>query len=189
MTINSIIENNHISKYRLAKNSGIPYMTINDICSGKANLADCNAKTIYKLSKELGVSMEELLDPYMQPRPAFELFKSNVCHKLKTLGDIQFLIDTIESEDIITYYNRSWYPECLYLLAMVDYISRENEVPLCEDYQPLRSMKLREVLYPAGVLAASAVAKSDAPKQQARRDAIPEFMRFNIVESEVRNVN
>ena len=72
---------------------------------------------------------------------------------------------------------------------MVDYISRENEVPLCEDYQPLRSMKLREVLYPAGVLAASAVAKSDAPKQQARRDAIPEFMRFNIVESEVRNVN
>ena len=50
-------------------------------------------------------------------------------------------------------------------------------------------MKLREVLYPAGVLAASAVAKSDAPKQQAPKDAIPEFMRFNIVESEVRNVN
>ncbi|MBR2589315.1 MAG: helix-turn-helix transcriptional regulator, partial [Clostridia bacterium] len=80
MDINHIIEDRHLSKYRLAKNSGIPYMTINDICSGKANLADCNARTIYKLSKELGISMEEMLEPYLLPRPAFELFKSNVCH-------------------------------------------------------------------------------------------------------------
>jgi transcriptional regulator with XRE-family HTH domain len=189
MTINNIIENNHISKYRLAKNSGVPYMTINDICSGKANLADCNAKTIYKLSKELGVSMEELLEPYMVPRPAFELFKSNVCHKLKSLGDIQFLIDTIESEDIITYYNRSWYPECLYLLAMVDYISRENDVPLCEEYNQYRKLKLNDTIYPSSVLTAAAVSKNDSIKEKALKDAIPEFIRFNIVESEVRNVN
>ncbi|MBQ6381053.1 MAG: helix-turn-helix domain-containing protein, partial [Clostridia bacterium] len=130
MDINHMIEDRHISKYRLAKNSGIPYMTINDICSGKANLADCNARTIYKLSTELVVSMEALLEPDLLPRPAGDLFKSNVCHRLKELGDINFLIDTIESEDIITYYQRSWYPECLYLLAMVDYISRENDVPL-----------------------------------------------------------
>lgn len=189
MTINNIIERNHISKYRLAKNSGIPYMTINDICSGKANLADCNAKTIYKLSKELGVSMEELLEPYMHPRPAFELFKSNVCHKLKALGDIQFLIDTIESEDIITYYNRSWYPECLYLLAMVDYISRENDVPLCEEYNQYRKLKLNDIIYPSSILTAAAVSQNNSIKEKALKNAIPEFMRFNIVESEVRNVN
>ena len=189
MTINNIIEKNHMSKYRLAKNSGIPYMTINDICSGKANLADCNAKTIYKLSKELGVSMEELLEPYMLPRPAFELFKSNVCHKLKALGDIQFLIDTIESEDIITYYNRSWYPECLYLLAMVDYISRENDVPLCEEYNQYRKLKLNDIIYPSSILTAAAVSKNNSIKEKALKNAIPEFMRFNIVESEVRNVN
>lgn len=189
MKINNIIEKKHISKYRLAKNSGIPYMTINDICSGKANLADCNAKTIYKLSKELGVSMEELLEPYMLPRPAFELFKSNVCHKLKALGDIQFLIDTIESEDIITYYNRCWYPECLYLLAMVDYISRENDVPLCEEYNQYRKLKLNDIIYPSSVLTAAAVSKNNNIKEKALKNAIPEFMRFNIVESEVRNVN
>ena len=189
MDINHMIENQHISKYRLAKNSGIPYMTINDICSGKTNLADCNARTIYKLSKELGVTMEEMLEPYLLPRPAFELFKSNVCHRLKELGDIDFLIDTIESGDIVTYYQRSWYPESLYLLAMVDYISRENDVPLWEEYNEYRKQKLTDILYPASVLTAAAVSESETIKNNALNNAIPEFMRFNIVESEVRNVN
>lgn len=188
MTINRVLRDNNISKYRLAKDSGIPYMTINDICSGKSNLAECNAKTVYKISKALNISMEKLIEPYTIDRPAFELFKSNVCHSLKELGDIQFLIETIESDDIITYYNREWYPECLYLLAMVDYVSRENSIPLCEEYNNLRKLKLKEILYPASLITASIVSKNDKIKSQALKSAIPEFMRFNIVESEVRNV-
>ncbi|MBQ9887000.1 MAG: helix-turn-helix transcriptional regulator [Lachnospiraceae bacterium] len=188
MMINDIIKQQHLSKYRLAKNSGIPYMTINDICGGRTNPADCSAKTIYKLSKVLGVSMEALVEPYIQPRPAFELFKSNVCHRLKELGDIDFLIDTIEGGEIVTYYNRSWYPECLYLLAMVDYISRENDVPLCEEYNSYRSLKLDDIIFPSGVLMADAAAQSDDAKEAALRNAIPEFKRFNIVENEVRDV-
>lgn len=122
------------------------------------------------------------------PRPAFELFKSNVCHKLKALGDIQFLIDTIESKDIITYYNRKWYPECLYLLAMVDYISRENDVPLCEEYNQYRKLKLNDTIYPSSVLTATAVSKDESIKEKALKNAIPEFLRFNIVEGDVRYV-
>ena len=188
MTLNQILTYNHISKYRLSKNSGVPYMTINDICSGKTNLAECNAKTIYRIAKELRVSMEELLEPYLQTRAAFDLFKSNICHKLKEMGDIPFLIDTLESDDISTYYQRQWYPDCLYLLAMVDYISRENNIPICEDYNDLRRMKLTKVIYPNSVIAAFAVSRDESVKQQAENDSIPEFMRFNIVESEVRNV-
>ena len=188
MTLNQILAKNQLSKYRLAKNSGIPYMTINDILSGKTNPAQCSAKTIYKLSKELGVSMEELLEPYMIYRPAFELFKSNVCHRLKERGDIGFLIDTIESDEINTYYQRNWFPESLYLLAMVDYISRENDIPLCDDYRELRRMKLKETVYPASVVTAFAVSKNEKIKEQAKKAAIPEFLRFNIVESEVRDV-
>ena len=188
MTVNEIIAKNKISKYRLAKNSDIPYMTINDICNGKTNLAECNAKTIYKLAKELGVSMEELLMPYMLPRPSFELFKSNVCHRLKELGDIDFLIQTIESKDILTYYDRYWYPECLYLLAMVDYLSRENNVTLCDDYSEIRRMKLDNTIYPASVLSAYEVSKDESVKEQAKALSIPEFRRFNIIESDIRNV-
>lgn len=50
MSINDILRENHMTKYRLAKNSGIPYTTLNDICSGKTDLLKCSAETVYKLS-------------------------------------------------------------------------------------------------------------------------------------------
>lgn len=51
-------------------------MTINDICKGKTNMADCSAKTIYKIARELRASMEELIESYLQPSPAFEMLKA-----------------------------------------------------------------------------------------------------------------
>lgn len=38
---------------------------------------------------------------------------------------------------IRTYYEKEWCPECLYLLAMLEYVCRENDVPICEDYDDL----------------------------------------------------
>ncbi len=188
MTLSEIINQKKISKYRVAKNCGIPYTTLNDICNNKTVIAKCSAETVYKLAKELGVSMEALLEPYLIPRPDFDLFKSNVCHRLKELGDITFLIETIQSGDIMTYYNRSWYPESLYLLAMVDYISRINKIPLCDSYNELRKAKLKKPVYPSSIIAAYAVSKDDSVKEKAKTASIPEFLRFNIIESEVRNV-
>lgn len=189
MIITELLERNNMTKYRLSQNSNVPYTTLNDICNGKTNLAKCSAETVYRLARELNVSMEKLLKDCFESRCSFELYKSNVCHRLKNLGDIDFLIETLKSDDIRIYYEKKWYPECLYLLAMVDYISRENGIELCEEYDDLRNRKLSEIIYPASILALCAASKSDAPKQQAYREAIPEFMRFNIVESEVRNVN
>ena len=128
------------------------------------------------------------IEPCLEKRCSFELFKSNVCHRLKTLGDIDFLIDVLENNEIESYYEKKWYPESLYLLAMVDYISRVNGVDICEEYSSLRKQQLSDILYPSGILALAAALKSAAPKKQAIENAIPEFMRFNIVECEVRDV-
>lgn len=57
----------------------------------------------------------------MEKRCSFELFKSNVCHWLKEEGDIDFLIQVLESDLIRKYYNRKWYLESFYLLGMLDY--------------------------------------------------------------------
>ncbi|MBO4914684.1 MAG: helix-turn-helix transcriptional regulator [Oscillospiraceae bacterium] len=188
MTIQDAMKEKKMSIYRLAKASEVPYATVNDICNGKTRLEKCSAETIYRLAHALGISMEELLAPCMIKRPSFENFKSSVCHHVKEKGDIPFIIDTLEHQDIRTYYERKWYPESLYLLAMLDYLSRENNVPLCDEYDDLRRCKLESPVYPASVLAMSAAAKSDAPMKRAADTAISEFMRFNIVESEVRNV-
>ncbi len=121
-------------------------------------------------------------------RPTFELFKSNVCHRIKELGDIDFLIESLKSKDIDMYYKKQWYPESFYLLAMVDYLSRLNNVPLCEDYNDIRKSKLKTVLYPSSIVSLSAVSNDAQIKQDAIKNAIPEFMRFNIVENDIRSV-
>ena len=188
MNINDILQQRRMSKYQLSKESGIPYTTINDICRNKVTIPKCSAATVYKLSKALDIPMESFIAAAMEQRPSFEAFKSNVCHTVKEMGDLDFLAHTIRSNDIRRYFDKRWYPESLYLLAMVDYLSRENNLPLCSAYDDLRRAKLQEVLYPAGVHMMCAALKQDTPKQESWDAAIPEFKRFNIVENEVRNV-
>jgi len=188
MDLNRLLEQQNITKYRLSKKSGIPHTTVNDICNNRVDIKKCSAETLYKLAKALDVSMESLIAEGMEYRADFEIFKSNVCHKLKELGDLDFLIETVKADNIRFYFNKQWYPESLYLLAMVDYISRENDLPLCTGYNDLRKAKLSDTLYPAGIHMMCSALKSDDPKQTSIKAAIPEFMRFNIVENEVRNV-
>jgi plasmid maintenance system antidote protein VapI len=186
--IKELLEQRNMTLYRLSKNSGVPYTTINDLYHGRTSLDRCTAKTVYRLSSTLDISMEEMLIPYMTKRIDFELFKSNVCHRLKELGDISFIIDVLEKDEIIELYRRKWYPESLYLLAMLDYISRINNVPWNDQYDSLRSQKLKDVLYPSSVLALAAVMKDQQVLSDSRSASIAEFMRHNIVEAEVRDV-
>ena len=121
-------------------------------------------------------------------RSSFENYKSSVCHRVKELGDIPFIIDTLENRMIRLYYERKWYPESLYLLAMLDYLSRENGIPLDVEYDDIRQCRLEKPVYPASLRAVSVAARNDAALKEAEKMAIPEFMQFNIIESEVRNV-
>ena len=188
MTLNSILRQKNMTMYRLAKASSVPYTTVSDICSGKTRIEKCSAETLYRLARALDLTMEAMVADQLIPRCGFELFKSNVCHRLKEMGDLPFLEETLEQDEIRTFYDRGWYPESLYLLAIVDYLSRVNGIPLVSDYDELRSIRLDAPIYPAGILAMDAVTGSDDARQQAVAEAIPEFRRFNIIESEVRNV-
>lgn len=111
----------------------IPYSTVTISINGKRNLAKCTAETVCKLAKQLDLSMEELLIQE-EKRISFELYKSNLCHALKDKGDISFLTDIITGGDIPRLFERQWYPEGLYLLAMVDYTVDSNDIPLCSEY-------------------------------------------------------
>lgn len=189
MLITEQLEKKQMTKYQLSKVSGVPQATINDICSGKAELEKCSAGTLYRLAKVLGVSIEEILESSESDhRSSFETFKSNTCHSVKDMGDVDFMIRLLETDEIRTLYNRKWYPEALYLLAMLDYLSRENNIPVCTKYNDIRSRRLAKPVYPTGILITSEVLKSEAPLRRAEQESIPEFRRFNIIESGVRDV-
>lgn len=62
MTIHEMMASKQMTMYKLAQLSGLPKTTVLDICSGKSDLAGCTAKTVWKLSKALGCTMEDLME-------------------------------------------------------------------------------------------------------------------------------
>lgn len=188
MRLTDIIKNKNISKQTLSHISEVPYSTVCDICNEKTDLKKCSVETVYKISKALNMSMEELVFPYLGERIDFELFKSNVCHRLKRLGDLNFIVETLKEDSISFYYQVEWYAESFYLLAMLDYISRLNQVPLCNKYDELRACKLKSTIYPKSILTLAIMTENDDIKRKAYDEGIEEFKRFNIIENEVRNV-
>ena len=189
MIISEQLKKKNMTKYRLSKISGVPQATINDICSGKADLEKCSAGTLYKLAKVLGTTIEDILESaYPEQRSSFETFKSNTCHHVKDMGDLDYIADALEHDRVRSLYEKKWYPEALYLLAMLDYLCRENSLPVCEKYNDIRRRKLEKPIYPVSVMINCEVLKSEAPMRIAEQQAIPEFLRFNIIESEIRNV-
>jgi transcriptional regulator with XRE-family HTH domain len=189
MSINELLKQQNMTKYRLSKKSGVPHTTINDICNNRVKIEKCAGDTLYKLSKALGVSMEALIEDAIEYRGSFESFKSNVCHMVKDMGDMGFIADTTETDRVRRRFDKKWYPESLYMLAMIDYLSRENGLPLNTDYNDLRAAKLQSPIYPASIVAICAAMGSDRPKKESLKNAIPEFKKFNIVDNGVRNVN
>ncbi len=192
MYINKLLQEKQISKYKLAKESGVPQTTISDICSGRARIEKCSAETIYKIAKLLDVSMESLVEESIlasgkEKREAFETYKSNICHYVKDKGDIEFIIDMLEKDEVRRLYRLKWYAEAFYLLGMVDYLSRENDVPICTNYDDLRTKKLSAPLYPTGAILLDQAMKTDEHCKKCEANAIPEFKRFNLMECEVRD--
>lgn len=195
MIIDDLLNNAKMSRYKLSQESDVPQTTISDICNGKAAMEKCAAGTLYKIAKVLNVTVEALLESdrsseiqNSEYRCSFETFKSNVCHYVKDMGDLNFIIETLEKNTIRILYEKMWYPESLYLLGMLDYLSKLNDLPICTNYNDIRKYKLEKIVYPSSILIQAAVMRSDKVKEDAIKHAIPEFMRFNIVESEVRNI-
>ncbi len=194
MELMNLLKEKQLSVYQCAKESHVPYTTLSDIVKGKTRIEKCTAETIYKLARTLHLTMEELLtECFKEDENApnlrdFEIYKSNICHLVKDKGDIDFIIDILKENQIRTYWERQWYRESFYLLAMVDYLSRENGLPLCNDYEDIRNCTLPEPLYPWDIVLAAKLDGSLDMKKQCLKEAIPEFLRFNIIESEIRNV-
>lgn len=61
MTFGDLLIKKNYTVYKLSKESGVPKTTIFDISSGKSNLLDCSGRNLLKISKCLGVSIEDLL--------------------------------------------------------------------------------------------------------------------------------
>ena len=60
---NEALARSGMSMYALAKISGIPYTTINEIHNGKNDINQCTASTVWRLAAALGVPSDSVINP------------------------------------------------------------------------------------------------------------------------------
>ncbi|MBE5934440.1 MAG: helix-turn-helix transcriptional regulator [Lachnospiraceae bacterium] len=190
MDLKELLEEKDMSVMDCSKVSGVPYSTLMDLVKKKTRLEKSSGETLYKLAKVLNVSMEELIEEEIlaKERADFENFKSNMCHQVKSKGDLDFIVDTLQNDEVSKYWRLKWYKEAYYTLAMVDYLSRINDLPICTNYNDIRETSLKEPVYPRDIIVLEKFEVDSEACKKAYEEAIPEFKRFNIIEGDIRDV-
>lgn len=118
----------------------------------------------------------------------FELFKSEVCHRIKEHGELSFIEETLIDNDVEKYWNMENYLCAFYLLAMLDYLLKKNGIPLYNKYNYIRQQKMSERVYPYSAVLLKNIVSEKEVEDNYIKDAIPEFLQYNIVEGDIFNV-
>ena len=87
-----------------------------------------------------------LIDDSVQYRPCFGICKNDILGRVNDMGDLEFIIDTLESDEVRKLYEKERYDESLYLLSLLDRLCIANGLPICADYEAIRKDKARNVI-------------------------------------------
>lgn len=115
-------------------------------------------------------------------------YTSELCHMLKRMGDIYFSKHILDYVDIDKLIMSGRKKHALYIVAMIDCVSKENHIPVNRDLDKYRGMKMESLSFSSGVELYTKVTKKTDMKERVLKTAIPEFLSYNIVESSIRNV-
>lgn len=116
-------------------------------------------------------------------------YTSEMCHMLKRMGDLSFVQNILDLVDIDVLLQSNRKKHALYTVAMIDYISKENNLPIKTELSKYRNMKMDTLSFTKGVETYTRIVKKNDMKEKALTTAIDEFLVYNIVESSVRNVS
>ena len=183
MYIKQYLEGNNISIYKLANNALVAYPTVYNIVNGKVDILNCKLGVIKKIADSLDLTIDELYT-LCDKNYTFDLFRSEQCHLVKRMGEVHFIINLLEKRKIDYYWKLNMKAEAFYLTAMLDYLSKRNNLPICKDYSEIRKYKLEETIYPIDTELSKRLIGKNSHKE-ALKHAIPEFLEYNIVECEV----
>ena len=191
--LRALLNEKQMTLYQLEKLSHISHATLNDLYNERTNIENCSASLVHSISSAMKISMDKLyaILSYQDLSPLtfndqFDLFKSNVCHELTALGDIEFIKNHLLNNDVRSYYESKQFLEALYLLAMLDNLCRKYNLPIPKEYHDIRAQKLSLLCVPKSVYL---LLKSKTLKiTDLYRESIKEFLDHNIMEANIYDV-
>ncbi len=190
MELTRLLERRNITKYHLSKISDVPQTTILDICSNKSKLEKCSGITLFKIASALNISVDDFFTKEVDnisPKE-FGVFKSSVAHEYKNENHVDLVKRIADSNEIETLFKTKQYAKAFYLLALLDYICDNENIKKIEKYEKFRCLSLLEPLFPQGIIILDKVFKTNSYKRKSLKEAIPQFKKYNIIESDIENV-
>lgn len=191
--LRSVLNDKNISLYQLEKASHISHATLNDIYNERSNIDNCSILVMSKIAASLNMDIDDLykkltyrdlsLFTYNED---FDLFKSDTLQRLKREKEEDFIKRMATTDVINNYYQNNKYKEALYLLALLDYLSKKNSLPLLKQYDYLRDYKLDKVYVSKSLYLL--LAYKSTTITSIYKECIKEFLKYNIVEAEIDNV-
>ena len=191
--LRSVLNDKNISLYQLEKASHISHATLNDIYNERSNIDNCSILIMSKIAASLNMDIDDLykkltyrdlsLFTYNED---FDLFKSDTLQRLKREKEEDFIKRMATTDVINNYYRNNKYKEALYLLALLDYLSKKNSLPLLKQYDYLRDYKLDKVYVSKSLYLL--LAYKSTTVTSIYKECIKEFLKYNIVEAEIDNV-
>ena len=116
-------------------------------------------------------------------------YTSEICHMLKRMGDFSFVQNILDFVDIDLLLQSNRKKHALYTVAIIDYISKENNIPIKAELSKYRNLKMETLSFTKGIETYTKIVKKNDMKEKALTAAIDEFLIYNIVESSVRDVS
>ena len=170
MNFEKELKKRNISIRACSLQSGIPYATLYPIIKGQIDIGTCSYYTVSKLARFLGFRPDEIV----YEKEDFQTFRNNLHHRIKN-NELELVLDIIENDDVSTYMRHEDYLKALYLVATVDYISKKHEIPLCDKFSDIRTLKLGQPYY-----------VGDSAFSTPEKDrCIDEFLKYNIYEGDI----
>lgn len=122
-----------------------------------------------------------------------DIFRSEICHFLKRVGDTEFIKILLQNEWVDYFWDEEQYFKALYCIAILDYLASIYGIPFFPDYDHYRRNKFESPIYPKDIKMLSIVNPDEKIKEMALKEcseseAGPFFLRFNIVERSVRDI-
>lgn len=123
----------------------------------------------------------------------FELFKSEACHCVRRYGDKKFIEELLNDDQITYCFNKKMYAETFYLLAMLDYLKKVNNIAITDKYDYLRKQQLNVLLFPRDIVLMDKLMPNKNIKQKYINECKSnpcsrEFLKYNIIEGDIRDV-
>lgn len=187
MKFKDFLLSHNISSYKLSKDTGIPYTTINDLINEKTCIGNLSLKYAIKISDYLDIDVRELYQLNDIEFVEFRYFRNNVLNDLKREGNEAFVNKVIKEKTIDYYHKNNGNVYALYLLALIDYLCRIDNRDVYQDrYNAIRKETLDNPFFVGSDLVYFNTIEE--AEEQLKIKVIPEFSKYNIIEDNVFNI-